>query len=769
MSAPPADPVLDALVAASEALLLQSPPPRPPPPRGAVGFGGVVGVVEPAGTTSSKLYGVSDDIDCSDNTLCFGLIGAGSAFCVRKNCGVKSHSQSKISLAGGPEKYVFIRRNAPGTVFSRPSLLLDKIPQGTRDDWATKFLPLSEWTLKFQAVENTNDATATEDVIKEETLFLSRAELLKTPAKRKRDPSEESRLSVWQGPKLERTFPSPGDDLDAFIDVGVTKQKLVKMVASVESNIESMNKGVVELALLTHNRFANSEASVDTLMGILQSLKSRVGEAVDIEDSFAAPTLWGTTSFIADEVVSLRLSHDELSGEFKPLKQSLTDLTVKAALEGKDVQKRFTTIIEVVSSMMTKVQSMAPVIEGIKEDLSRLSGNTKSVGNPPRSAIDEFFHIYGGRDLGADSPDRAAPRLANVLESSSDWKTDPEFVQLLADVHSLKSTVNETTAIKFAGLGLRDVKDTTRWVEKNFSGLRYGLILDPLLMLERIYGDDEVDSGSFLKSMETRLKLKIETGAEASALNALRHARPRIFHKGRPCMVNLPNKSRLNLLAAHKDWKSGGEGIENFIITKMNVLYSSISSDIANELGNDAGTMEAHFVATKCLTATVTFITQLIATINSIYERLFTFSKFTTEQAWSLTTQVLDRIMSDLYDPKDGVIESLSTGNPVSTCGHILWASFRTHEVMTTYVEHQFENHPAISTEYVKFLATNSGSEKVAKLALTVEGVQAKAIAASSEASKASSKADTSSAKCAEMGKEIASLVKRIKTLEDRK
>ena len=173
-------------------------------------------------------------------------------------------------------------------------------------------------------------------------------------------------------------------------------------------------------------------------------------------------------------------------------------------------------------------------------------------------------------------------------------------------------------------------------------------------MFERIYGDDEVDSGTFLKAMETRLKLKIETGYEASVLSALRHSCPRIFHKGRPNMVNLPNKSRLNLLGSHKEWRSGGEGVENFIITKMNVLYAAISSEITNELGNDPDTIAAHFVATKCLTATVTFITQLVAMVNSIYERLFTFSKFTTEQAWSLTTQVLDRVVSDLFAPKDG-------------------------------------------------------------------------------------------------------------------
>ena len=201
----------------------------------------------------------------------------------------------------------------------------------------------------------------------------------------------------------------------------------------------------------------------------------------------------------------------------------------------------------------------------------------------------------------------------------------------------------------------------------------------------------------------------------------------------------------------------------------MNVLYSSISTEIANEFGGDPASHKAHLVTTKCLTATVAFITQLISAVNSIYERLFTFSKFTTEQAWSLTTQVLDRAMADLYVPKDGVIEALVTRSPLSTCAHIVWASFRTHEIMQVYLDHQIENHPAISTEYVKFLATNSGSEdKVVKLTLVVEGLQSKVNSAATDASKAGSKADTCSAKTSDLLKELAALTKRVKTLEDK-
>ena len=739
-------------MAASASLMLSSPARPSPSVRGERGGRGDA-LSELEGTTSSKpMYAVSDVIDCSDVSLCFGMIGGGSSICVRRNCTVAKHASSKFPLVGTSGKFVFIRKNVPGTVFSRPSLSLDKIPPAVRADWSTKLLPLPDWTLQFRAVDNTcNDTFATEEDIKEETLFLSKAELLKTPAKRKRDPDDDVILGVWQGPKLERTLPSPAEDLEAFIDIGVSKDNLIKAVAGVESNVHKMNEGVTELASLTHNRFVNAETNVDVMMGIIQSLKSRVGEEIEVDDRCMAPTLWGTTSFISDEVIELKTTLERLVDDVGPMKEQVIDKIKKFTDDNTDNAKNMGLMITVVKDLMEKMEGCWITILDLKNEVGKLSGAKPKDG--AKTSFTELLDLLGEK---------------NTREREADVKTDPELIRLRSDVNALKASLKDDQAIKFAGLGLRDANDATDWVEANFSGLRYGLIMDPLLMLERIYGDDELESGSFLKSMETRHKLKIDSAADAAALNALKHSRPRIFHKGRPNMVNLPNKSRLNLLSSHKEWRSGGEGVEQFIITKMNVLYSTISADITTELGGNPESMTAHYVATKCLTATVTFITQLIAAVNSIYERLFTFSKFTTEQTWSLTTQVLDRVMSDLYQPKDGVFESLSTTNPVSTCGRIVWASFRTHEVMASYVAHQFENHPAISTEYVKFLATNSGSEKVVKLTTVVETMPTKLNTAATDASKAGSKADSCSAKTYELLKEISALTKRVKALEDK-
>ena len=144
-------------------------------------------------------------------------------------------------------------------------------------------------------------------------------------------------------------------------------------------------------------------------------------------------------------------------------------------------------------------------------------------------------------------------------------------------------------------------------------------------------------------------------------------------------------------------------------------------------------------------------------------------SKFTTERGWCLTMQILDRIMEDLYAPKDGVLDAMTISDPLSVCSHLVWAAFKTHDIMTSYVDKHFENHPAISTEYVKFLATNSGFEKVEKLSGLVDALTEKLTKTTDDAKKAASKADNASMKMTEALREVAALTKRVKSLEDKR
>jgi hypothetical protein len=101
-----------------------------------------------------KLYFLVVDIDCSDSTYCFGVIGNGSAFCVKKKCSVKMHLNVKMSFAGLDESLIIIWRKIHGLVFtSKPKLAISKIPRDVMSEWESQNVRTTDWTMEFQAID----------------------------------------------------------------------------------------------------------------------------------------------------------------------------------------------------------------------------------------------------------------------------------------------------------------------------------------------------------------------------------------------------------------------------------------------------------------------------------------------------------------------------------------------------------------------------------------------------------------------------------------
>ena len=110
--------------------------------------------------------------------------------------------------------------------------------------------------------------------------------------------------------------------------------------------------------------------------------------------------------------------------------------------------------------------------------------------------------------------------------------------------------------IKFGGLGIADLQDCLIWVDRYLPGYQYGLFMDPLLILDLVHGEDHVkggsESGSILNKMNLQAKLNMRSGGETAALDAMRFARPRKFHLGRPTTLTRRVKSRLSELETHE-------------------------------------------------------------------------------------------------------------------------------------------------------------------------------------------------------------------------
>ncbi len=88
---------------------------------------------------------------------------------------------------------------------------------------------------------------------------------------------------------------------------------------------------------------------------------------------------------------------------------------------------------------------------------------------------------------------------------------------------------------------------------------------------------------------------------------------------------------------------------------------------------------------------------------------------------------------------------------------------------MTEYIDHQFEGHPKIATEYVKFLATKDGHDKVDQLETAFKDLKEDLAAAVKSSKAAGAKAGWGSGKSDALKTALDALAKRVKALEDRK
>ena len=597
------DSVLDAILVAAESMSVSGTPPPSPPGGSAflIGRRAPLRGVIPEGTVVAKLFSVVD-IDCSDSDYCFGIIGNGSAFCIKRNCKVKSHVNVKLSYAGTSKSFFFILRNIPGTVFCEPRLPVERVPTDVMSEWQSKTLSLADWSLEFQAMDGTSEIPTSTEEIHTETDFLIESSILRTPSKRRKDSFsgedyEGYMPGPWKNPRYERTIPEDPVELQSLIDEGVKKGVLTTTVSKIESYIKELGEVVLEVNGVYHDRMVTLEDSIEVMIGIIQSLKARFGSPADLGERFTAPTLWGSTAFMAEDLTKVTQEVEVIQDDvIPPIHESLALLSDADA----EINLKSEKIVKAVTLLLSRVQAVNESVQEVKTDLvlvrteqgARFSGGVPLAINESTDELMDFIlseerdlktPVKKGRNDSSSSPEVVTP--PSSPESSSDGDTSVRSIlsKLIDDVKSLQAA-KQHASVKFGGLGFSDLTDCAVWIEAHFSGHQYGLIMDPLLMLDRIYGDDELaeSGGALLKAMELQHKMKIDSGNEAAALNALRYSCPRIFHKGRPIIVSVQNKSRLNLLACHGDWNPGGEGVMDFCVMKRNLLESAVADEIGH-------------------------------------------------------------------------------------------------------------------------------------------------------------------------------------------
>ncbi|KAL7559226.1 hypothetical protein ACA910_014778 [Epithemia clementina (nom. ined.)] len=154
---------------------------------------------------------------------------------------------------------------------------------------------------------------------------------------------------------------------------------------------------------------------------------------------------------------------------------------------------------------------------------------------------------------------------------------------------------------------------------------------------------------------------------------------------------------------------------------------------------------KGYAILVQALSNTQTFVWNLVAFIDKTMEDLVGNSDFDERKAWSITTQIMSQIFSNIHEVCRTISTLLQPNNPDSVCAYVLWGVLWTQDVMQEYIDTQFQGHPSISSEYIKFLAVNSGTKTVKKLEGKFEKLQEKNAVLMEQIKKTSSKADSAS------------------------
>jgi hypothetical protein len=646
--------------------------------------------------------------------ICRTTIGKGGTFCTVVDCQV-THQGARVGFR--PE--TLIVEKIPGkTAFLLPFADSAWLDPKLLEDWICTQKTLEAWTTCFDrvaknfAVGTKVNAATLELASKEEKKALN----FKTPRRPKKRSS--SNLDT-----IERIGISPyarqlesGPEFFADLDSEATTEKLVEMVSALDEGVDQLGAFAVTLGQDLENSVnvqgltnKMAEHNVNVIRRTLGSKPEHL--KIDIE----SPTIWGAVALLLDksengpafDTTKLVAAQDECNKRCSSLE---TDATISAT-------------------------SLAEALRAQGVRLDRLQDNSRrpSMGQIPSD-------------------------LSSLRLAASECKSDVRDLRL--EIKKL-GRENAPQNVKFAGLNLDSFDQTKAWIAINASTSDLSFVVDPHTVFEHI--SSVISSCDFLSKYHQAHKLRIETLGQGCSMTSFEHPIPKIWtDKG--TLVITDYSSYLSKIPTYEDWDLAGTGKRDSLIHDLEVFKISHQQAIDENLEVSS---RVYAVARLSLVESVSIIEALIKFVDSFVKTL-TNGKYSTKKAFHVTTRLIRRILMSMYEPRQGVLNSFKTSDLDKNGASIFWSTIRSLDIGLGLKRKGLENLPIVTSELVKFMLLNTGSE-------TISALQAgncllkEQVTEAQRTAKAVDKANaTLSNKHDELKKAHEALVKRLARLEGR-
>jgi hypothetical protein len=342
----------------------------------------------------------------------------------------------------------------------------------------------------------------------------------------------------------------------------------------------------------------------------------------------------------------------------------------------------------------------------------------------------------------------------NSLESDN-LKQQIEIQRLVAK--------GDVTAVHFSGLGLKSLEETSAWVEiqSQTENLDFSMIPDAYFIFELLAGEEaEETQAQMLQTMNNLKKLGLDSEYQATSLSAFQLEVPRLLHGTKNVGgYSATGESQLNNVPDVDAWNRGPGSMRKMIDRKLPGIRASFRSVIGNNLRMNS---LLYSMAIEALERSILWIINLCSWIDRAFENAYTVSRMSKKKSWSLITQLVRRVFSEMFVMRMGTVRAMVAADRKAMCSGVLWSVFRTLDKMNEFDAVNFEDHPAIASEHIKFLACNSGFDMLETLekdvvSLKSEGkeIERKVAAAVKKSDTASNASDTNRKAIFDLGKRV--------------
>lgn len=709
-------------------------------------------------------------------TMCNQRQSGGVTACIRTNCKL-NHRGPKVAFS--PGAIVVARSSA--SVFISPSTNRGYLSPELIEEWKSTTHVLDDWNDLFRMV----NAQETNKPI--------------TPAALRRSQEMDDFAKGWQpvvnpvGENEDPLFGSPSRVFAQLVDkvtLSLTEkfENEVKILNEADPN-ETEPTPLLQTGEWGYGEaFKRLESNVIINKSIVGTMSSKLDELTDALDSemkviysrverteclvgpkqipdnpmFDAPTVWGSISSLASAI-------DDIHSELLAIKaKNMEEIVLLELRMNKVFEDQLQEII--VNTTMMASEHSAEINEGV-------TANASSI----RSMNDTILLLARGASKLKEEMVELRDTISGIKSVSGAETNQTEGSTVVSDISSIKNMIRnmgqridtvvdgrESKSVKFFGITFRGHTDAEAWVLENLDSESFGLIVDAHLVFEHIYHQAFSDDGA-LKDLNVLYKLKIDNITQGLAMSSFDYLTPRFFSNpttglNKKPKIKKPDSSHFDNIDTYEDWDLPimgfraklKEELEEFQQTHIRMISESLSADLP-----------AYRIATMSVQASVNWILSFVAYLDETYTETFRLPSFTTARAWQLVTQIGRRILTDVASSRSGVKKLFRVGDNVKIAQTMFWPMVQSHETMVRYKKANFKDDPAVSNEFMKFMATNSGSTdglasistKLTKMETDVKEAVRLCKGANTSATNSANKAD-------ELKRLVTTLTQRVTSLE---